>query len=150
MSFIGSSSLFQQHNSATIVRNLLLWFRSPALHLLHHVIFANDIHISHLEMWFKLNLIDSTLAFKNDTTYWRKYRVHVSKEVCNIFLQVFSLLYVHLFGWVLWHINHCWLFNAKSCLYIYIRYIWFGFVGFYGISTIIGYLMLNPFYTYKF
>ena len=18
------------------------------------------------------------------------------------------------FGWVLWHINHCWLFNAKS------------------------------------
>ena len=21
------------------------------------------------------------------------------------------------FGWVLWHINHCWLFNAKFCLY---------------------------------
>ena len=25
------------------------------------------------------------------------------------------------FGLVLWHINHCWLFNAKSCLYIYIN-----------------------------
>ena len=25
-------------------------------------------------------------------------------------------------GWVLWHINHCRLFNAKSFLYIYIKY----------------------------
>ena len=51
-------------------------------------------------------------------------------------------------GWVLWHINHCRLFNAKSSLYIYITYIGFGWVGFYGISTIVGYLMLNPLYTY--
>ena len=33
---------------------------------------------------------------------------------------------------------------AKSSLYIYIKYIWFGLVGFYGISTIVGYLMPNP------
>ena len=52
------------------------------------------------------------------------------------------------FSWVLWHINHCRLFNAKSSLYIYIKYIWFGSVGFYGISTIVGYLMPNPLYTY--
>ena len=52
------------------------------------------------------------------------------------------------FGWVLWHINHCRLFNAKSSLYIYIKYIWFDLVGFYGISTIVGYLMPNPLYTY--
>ena len=52
------------------------------------------------------------------------------------------------FGWVLWHINHCRLFNAKSSLYIYIKYIGFGWVGFYGISTIVGYLMSNPLYTY--
>ena len=51
-------------------------------------------------------------------------------------------------GWVLWHINHCRLFNAKSSLYIYIKYIRFGLVGFYGISTIVGYLMPNPYYTY--
>ena len=51
-------------------------------------------------------------------------------------------------GWVLWHINHCRLFNAKSSLYIYIKYSWFGWVGFYGISTIVGYLMPNPLYTY--
>ena len=29
------------------------------------------------------------------------------------------------FGWVLWHINYCMLFNAKSSLYIYIKYIGF-------------------------
>ena len=42
------------------------------------------------------------------------------------------------------HINHCWLFNGKSSLDIYIKYIGFDSVGFYGISTIIGYLMPNP------
>ena len=44
--------------------------------------------------------------------------------------------------------NHCKLFKAKSSLYIYIKYIWFGLVGFYGISTIVGYLRPNPLYTY--
>ena len=52
------------------------------------------------------------------------------------------------FGLVLWHINHCRLFNAKFSLYIYIKYILFGLVGFYGISTIVGYLMPNSLYTY--
>ena len=51
--------------------------------------------------------------------------------------------------WVLWHINHCWLSNAKSSLYIYIKYILFGCVGFYGISTIVGYSMSNPLNTYR-
>ena len=52
------------------------------------------------------------------------------------------------FGWVLWHINYFMLFNSKSSLYIYIKYIWFVLVGFYGISTIVDYLMSNPFYRY--
>ena len=51
-------------------------------------------------------------------------------------------------GCVLWHINHCRLFNAKSSLYIYIKYIGFDWVVFYGISTTVGYLMPNPLYTY--
>ena len=53
-----------------------------------------------------------------------------------------------LFGLVLWYINHWRLFNTKSPLYIYIKYIWFGLVGFYGISTIGSYLIPNPLYTY--
>ena len=52
------------------------------------------------------------------------------------------------FGWVLWHINLSRLFNAKSSSYIYIKYIWFGWVEYYGISTIVGYLMPNPLHTY--
>ena len=52
------------------------------------------------------------------------------------------------FGWVLWHINHYRLFNAKSFFDIYIKYIRFGWVGFYSISTIVGYLMPNPLWTF--
>ena len=52
------------------------------------------------------------------------------------------------FGWVLWHINHCRLFNAKFSFYIYIKYIRFGLVEFYGISTLAVYLLPNPLYTY--
>ena len=51
------------------------------------------------------------------------------------------------YGWFLWHINICRLFNAKSCLYIYFKYIGSVRVGFYGISTFLGYLMQNPVYT---
>ena len=52
------------------------------------------------------------------------------------------------FGLVLGHINHCRLFNAKFSLYIYTKYTSFSLVGFYGISTIVGYLMPNSLYTY--
>ena len=52
------------------------------------------------------------------------------------------------FGWLLWHINHCRLFTAKSSLYLYIKYIGCGLVGFYGLSTIVGNLMPNPLYIY--
>ena len=45
-------------------------------------------------------------------------------------------------------IDHCKLFNAKSSLYIYIKYIGFVLVGFYGTSFIVGYLIPNPLYTY--
>ena len=50
------------------------------------------------------------------------------------------------FGWVLWHINHRRLFNAKSSLYILIKYVEFGFAWFYGISTNAAYSMPNLFY----
>ena len=52
------------------------------------------------------------------------------------------------FGLVLWHINPCRLFNTKSFLYVYIKYIGFNLIVFYGISTIVGYLIPNLLYTY--
>ena len=50
------------------------------------------------------------------------------------------------FGWILWHTSHYWLFNTKSYLFIYIEYIRFNLVWFYGIITIEGYFMLNSMY----
>ena len=63
-------------------------------------------------------------------------------------LYTYILIYRIWFGWVLWHINHCRLFNAKSSLYIYIIYdmIWFGWVLWH--TTIVGYLMPNSLYIY--
>ena len=69
---------------------------------------------------------------------------------CKLF-NAQSSLYIYLllcFALVLWHISYCRLLNAKSFLYKYIGYIWFGLVGFYGISTIVGYLMASPLNTY--
>ena len=60
-------------------------------------------------------------------------------------LNVYDLVW---FGLVLWHMNPCRLFNAKSSLYMHIKYIGFSSVRFYGISTIVGYLMPNPLYTF--
>ena len=51
-------------------------------------------------------------------------------------------------GLVLRHVNNFRLFNAKSSLYIYIKYIGFGWLGFYDISIIEAYLIQNPLYTY--
>ena len=61
-----------------------------------------------------------------------------------------SFLYIYTkyiwFALVLCHINHCMLFNAKSfCTYISNIYDLFWF-GFYGISTIVCFLMPNLFF----
>ena len=66
----------------------------------------------------------------------------------HIYIYIYIYIYMIWFGWVLWHINQCRLFNAKSFLYISIIYMWFGLVGFYGISNIVDYLISDPFYTY--
>ena len=47
---------------------------------------------------------------------------------CRLFIAKSSIyIYIKDIGfallWVLWHINHCRLFNAKFLLYIYIKYI---------------------------
>ena len=63
------------------------------------------------------------------------------------------LLYIYIkyigFGLVgfSWHINHCRLFNAKFSLYIINIYDLVG-LGFMAYQTIVGYLMPNPLYTY--
>ena len=36
--------------------------------------------------------------------------------------------YMICFGWVVWHINRCRLFNSTFFLQIYIKYIWFCYI----------------------
>ena len=43
-------------------------------------------------------------------------------------LYIYKLNIQDLFGLVLWHINHCRLFNAKFSLYIYL--VWYGFMAY--------------------
>ena len=64
-----------------------------------------------------------------------------------------QIIFIHIHWkymiWLGWILLHCRLSNAKSSLYIFIKKnIWFGWVRFYGLSTIVGYLMPNPLYTY--
>ena len=49
---------------------------------------------------------------------------------------------------VSWHITTFRLLNAKSSLYTYIEYIRLGLVRFYGMATIVGYLIPDLLYTY--
>ena len=46
-----------------------------------------------------------------------------------LYTYILDIYYLIWLDWVLWHINHCKLFKAKSSLYIYIRYILFDLVG---------------------
>ena len=83
-----------------------------------------------------LNICDLVLSYIN---HCRLFNAKSSKYIYIRYMW---------FGLVLWHINRCWLFNTKSSLYLYIKYIWFVLIGFYGIATIIGYLMPNSLYTF--
>ena len=54
----------------------------------------------------------SDLARTRGRCTWDKRRAtQIKKKTCLIWV-----------GLVLWHINRCWLFNAKSCFYIHIEY----------------------------
>ena len=47
-------------------------------------------------------------------------------------------IYMIWFGWVLWHIKHCRLFNTKSFLYILNIYdlVWLGFMAYQPLKVI--------------
>ena len=95
------------------------------------------------------NTSHKRIMVDNVSTYNNKIQIIITttniKKQLKLRLKKYS---PKMIGLVLWHINHCRLFNAKFSLYIYIKYIGFGLVGFYGISTIVGYLMPNSLYTY--
>ena len=67
---------------------------------------------------------------------------------CKIlFIHIFWI-YMIWFSFVLWPFNHCRLFKSNFFLYVYIKYIRFGYVGFYGIWTIAGFFIQSFWYIY--
>ena len=48
-----------------------------------------------------------------------------SKELLIVDFNLNIMMRWKRFRLYLWHINHCGLFSARICLYVYIRYMWF-------------------------
>ena len=79
----------------------------------------------------------SLMAF---ATWWKEHSVwfglvgfygtstiigYLMPNLLHIYIYIYIYIYMIWFRKVLWHINHCRLFNAKFSLYIYIKYIFF-------------------------
>ena len=55
---------------------------------------------------------------------------HTHIYIC-IYIYIFIYLFIIWFGWDLWNINHCRLFNVKSCLHTYnYDLVWLGFMAY--------------------
>ena len=83
--------------------------------------YCKNSKIVALSVFFKRVIVCSIYAYKIQTWQekWKKFEsILFPWKLCYMFGWVGL-------GWILWDINNCWLFNAKSCLFIYIRYIWF-------------------------
>ena len=65
------------------------------------------------------------LTKKNFSAYLHDYLCSPFSGFPSYIFSIFFLSpFLVWFGLVLWHINHCRLFDAKSSLYTYIKYIW--------------------------
>ena len=99
--------------------------------------------------WFIFKRVEFQVFIILDYDSRKKWHINpcrLVKAKSSIYIYI---QYIYDFFWlVLRHINDCGLFIAKSSLYIYIKYIWFGMVSFYGIYTIVCYLMSNNVFTY--
>ena len=93
---------------------------------------VNQLYI----FWFSLVLWD----INHSGLYNAKSSLYIYIYIYIYILDIYDLDWFSFIAY--------WLFNAKSSLYIYTKYIGFSLVEFYGISTIAGYLMLNPLYIY--
>ena len=107
----------------------------------------------HFRLRAPANHLASTFLPPWSGNFVRATRCHPSQVTVNsisshptsiVSLGYYATIYIYIYK-IWFSFNRI---SAKSSLYIYIKYIWFGLVGFYGISTIVGYLMPNPLYTH--
>ena len=103
---------------------------------------TKTLSMSHILGRLKLtyNVMTKTETWLQKFLAWLHYFITINQTLTDT-----QECMVYILGLVLWHINPCRLFNAKSSLYIYIKNLRFGLVRFNSISVIVGYLMPNPF-----
>ena len=123
-------------NSKSSLKIYMIWFGWVLRNINHYRLFNSK---SSLDMDVRYIWFDWVGFYGISTIVG--YLIHCrSNPLYTYILDIYDFVLL-----VLWHINHWRLFNAKPCLYLYIN-VWFSLVGFYGISTILGYLMPNPLY----
>ena len=74
--------------------------------------------------WLKNNFELFFICMHAHTHTHTHISVHITKYTHSVWIYYYphtQIHYIHMIrsGWVLWHINHWRLFNAKSSLYIY-------------------------------
>ena len=87
-------------------------------HAKGHKISPGWIYLGYIATTCHLVYCASDTSFRCEVWASTLYTIHVSAPYRRDEKIVW-------FDLVLWHINHCGLFNAKSGFYIFIRYIWF-------------------------
>ena len=78
-------------------------------------------------LWYIGQVHNNSCIFISKDSFLWMYMDHITNGYCHeknlmphvLFVSGFGLVW---FGLVLWYINHCRSFNAKSFLYIYIKY----------------------------
>ena len=162
-------SFFSLEEDCFVINNIndkFIFVRvSTHIYCCHRINTRKDPLTLHREWWaipgnMALLLQVDWKGLMNMPLEWQKRKIGI--KIHHRIHAGISAVYLHLdalrfstalhggFGLVLWHINISWLFNAKCFLYIHIKYIWFDLVGFYGISTIVGYYIPNLFHTYMY
>ena len=142
------TSFLKGHNSCYLITTFSPMYLFSLVYLFNGI--STDYDLSNAEIWFISKYLSEIITiFSMFQSIFLKLHFYLSTHYYDMnYFNLIQRISIQLIGWVLWQINHCGLFNAESSLYIYIKYIWFGLVGFYGKSTIVGYLMPNPLYTY--
>ena len=88
-------------------------------HIHIHIHFQTCAHMYTKPLNYKR--VKNTLInnYTKTHTHWNVHNFAYIYICILTHLHIYLHTYTRMFGWVLWYINHCWLFNAKSCFYIY-------------------------------
>ena len=109
--------------------DIIVWTFQPTLvELCSYFDHAGSLEIfsvmNKTELLWTFSFTFFSVSLSWSSTYFDISIAQVNALVAILNIAMFCcIVETQYFGWVLWHINHCRLFNAKSRLDIYIKYI---------------------------